>query len=124
MRKGRRGFLAAGLAAILLLCSLIPAIPGTHAYFDSPNASGSSLLGIRGTDHVQPALVNHTAKQLLQMFPVRKSADGYIDREVLPDNHTTGRVDFLRPPDTRREIREMIPHYFNGSKFKQTHLGI
>jgi hypothetical protein len=122
MKTSRLGSLAALLIIILLMAQLLPAtVPAVPRYFDSNPSPESLQVHSTSLQNAVPLLDNNSARSAFQKTAERKCDGGGAPCEAVPLIRTEA-VGQSLIADVRSTIREKIPPYFNGSKYRAGHL--
>lgn len=117
MKKGRARMITICLITALLASQLLPTVPQTLEYFDSQASAERLLLSANPLHNSVPALDTSATRPVFQKMPVRQLDNELCLSEVM---RVYGREAsaLLQLVDVRSIIKETIPQYFNGSKYK------
>lgn len=117
MKTVKSGMITVCLIIIILVCQLSPIAPQTSDYFGGYDTlAGLQLVSNPLYTSVQ-AIDNSTAGHAFHKMPVRWFGDSIYRLETM-QAYRFELYMRMPPMDTRSMIRENIPHYFNGSKYK------
>lgn len=117
MKKSRLVFFISICVALLFLCQLIPAVPKVSEYFDSHPSPVHLQFDINPLHDTMPVLHSSAERQSFIKI-LAKTPDGNIEL-----SETSQISNLKRPvqelwPDMRDSIKQAVPQYFNGSKYK------
>lgn len=123
MKTRKSGIITICLIIIILVFQMMPVVSNATESFGSHKNEEGLQLNLNPLHNSAAVLNNSSPSQTFQKLPMRKP-EGSTYRSGTILSSRTEAVIPVQFADIRSMIRESIPHYFNGSKYKDFHLKI
>lgn len=114
------------VSILLLLFLIFQLMPGTHGNVECLNSYGekSTIVLSKSVTQTEIILVNATGGRSAFHIVSLEFYNSLVDNIYFPDISENKLFYYRAPTDYRKQIKQAIPHYFHGSKYKDSYLFI